>query len=1811
MAQFPVGSYIWIPDEDEVVIAAKVESTFSPGTAGKVSTLDGKSINLKAGETKEVKAMNPQCLEGVDDMVNFKELDEFSILNNLRSRYYDDIIYTNIGKILTSVNPFKMLPIYDPMVMDEYIEKGSSRMPPHVYGVSDDAFNAMIDFKANQSCIVSGESGAGKTEATKVFLSYISEKSKRMNSTSSSAGAGVEIQQKILETNPLLEAFGNAKTTRNDNSSRFGKWIKVQMDNTKGTIVGGSLTSYLLEKSRLVYQAEEERNYHIFYQICAAAESDPEFEEYGLAEATQYYYLNQSSEPCTVVEGMDDIAEFNSTWNAMDAIGITPEEKKHIITVLVVVLGLGNIEFEGGDKSKVAASSKGTLEDTAKHFGCSPAELEKCMVKIYRGNPKEEDLVGDNNLATARDSRDGFAKHIYSALFDWLITKVNVALGNAKDSPSISSIGVLDIFGFESFQLNSFEQLCINYTNERLQGHFNSHIFKLEQEQYKKEGIDVSKIDFKDNLDVIETIDKSKTGILQIVADSLKLKTATDETILNNLKKAADESSAGILTYPSAKEAKKDPSLGQSFQVMHYAGPVIYNIDRFLEKNRDQVPVLVERLGLASKNAFIKQLFQSKTKTSSKGARKVVALGIQFAGQLNDLMGELNATQPHFIRCVKPNSQKERDIFDAHMVLEQLTYAGLLEVCKIRQMGYPIRRDFVEFHQRYKAIADQATADYTALIKALVSAGVMKDSRFQVGNSKVFLKDDQAQSLEDARGVALTKYVTAIQRCVRGFVVRRKHKKFKTYIENMKKAVKAKDKALLKNAILDFGQLPYGGKHLSSYREGIDQLNRIEDEERMTKLIEDAMATRDINQIKAALEAAAQKQMSGTKAAKEAESLLKTIESEIACIKHLREAIEANDEGKLQTAVAEAKKLNIQDCEEARDAQVAIDAIQKEKQTVAALDKAVKSSNIADMKKYMNQMADIGKKDHPLVKEAEAKVKEDAKMQAKIAAEKEGVLFQLKKAMDERNLALINELEQSVIKLGIQADNVVARSRQIRAELEKEKEMLQKLNAETTAANAKAQTKVGLVPDDVVKIKALIKEAEGMISSDDDTIVSAKDELSRLEKQLEVQKMNDKTLTEYKGLRENLNAEKDPAKRKVAADKLFKVLKKMDMMNQEFGVNTSSAVEVRDRLKQLQLEIDEREKEANEKARKEAQERMKNATEDDLEEEEARRMQHIAEINELFSPKHKELLAEASNPSYHFAKYSRIREDADFVRNIPAEYRERVSASKLHFNKKPLTRSLCVLEEDQNHTALRINRAILQYCGDSSSSFPATMAQFVLIRGLEDPTITDEIYLQLIKHMNGNPKSDSENRAWLLMCLATKNFPPTAEFAPFLLNYFINHRNKKGLIGNYSRLCIVQLDATIELGPTWFKPNLEEIQSYRKRPPVLATIHTLDGRPIDYPVTPEMAVHQVLDLIKRKEKIEDDVERPEWGIYVLAEDVVENETPRDRLIRFYKHYNPAKLAHIDMFLDHWKSNPEELFEKLTIKYGPEPAKDAKTQKKGRLAMPITAAMQAVKFLGIGSNKGTPPAPQIPWALPWWTHLGDVVFRMTKQNKNPRFVFKRRVLHKSATTDKWHFYQCQEDIRLGYMPMLDPNKVAILAGLSMKHLCLRDSKALPSSGAGLIDLGLKDYISEAALENKSIEDYATLTLNILNTQLNKVTDVNKVYEEYVDMCKTHPIYGMNLFYVRHDLSQKNYVIGVDTNGIHVVDEARSKVTRSFDYSVIRKFGATAEYFWMNVESTKQSSGWIMNTNSGINVLMYTLQSWEMYDTVYDATHTFHA
>jgi len=790
--------------------------------------------------------------------------------------------------------------------------------------------------------------------------------------------------------------------------------------------------------------------------------------------------------------------------------------------------------------------------------------------------------------------------------------------------------------------------------------------------------------------------------------------------------------------------------------------------------------------------------------------------------------------------------------------------------------------------------------------------------------------------------------------------------------------------------------------------------------------------------------------------------------------------------------------------------------------------------------------------------------------------------------MNERDLLRLNDLEVEVLQIGLEDLDLVKRAMELRKKLEKSSEILSSLASEMRAAQHKAQSTDGISAKEIDAVSQALSEAkkEGVDDSDA-KVAEANALIKKLEKQIEVQKDLDKIV-------------EDTEKNKKKKKDMMKVLTDAVASAAALGINTTSARKIKDWVTTVEQEESETNKVELAERRKKNLDRLKEATKDELE-------QHAMErLSKLASDRHKELIEAASDDNvYELKKYYKIRTNEDYTETLAEEERPIAAKLKLWSRPKPIPKSIMKLGDEQNRTAMRINRAILQYCGDMSTSFPATVAQYMLVKGLEDPAMCDEIYIQLCKHVYVNPKPESADRAWLLMCMASKTFPPSEAFAPYLINFLIKHQNLPGLPGNYARLCIVQLDATIELGPSLYKPNLEEIQQYRKRPPILAPINMVTGEIMQYPITPDLRVAQVVEMIRRQQGIvEEDIETPTWGIFVKDGKENGKPHPKVRLEAFYRHYNPSKIRHINLFLEHWKGKEEELFAKLVEKYGPEPT-DKLQKKKTMLSVPVTGAMNAVKMLGLTSDRKAPPAPQTGWPLPWWAHLGDVFLRMTTQNKEPVFEFKRRMIKKDLAVDKLLYLQLLGDIQTGDLFFNNETEVAEAALIAVAM----NSKGFKApKGEKLAEAGITKYMSSYWRHRKSAEDWGRIASTIDKLPRSE----KQLMSRFQELCKKSEVYGMTFFYARPSDTKEDIIIGVDHSGIHFVRKAEDKVKkeREIPYAKIIKYGATVEYFWLSVDEksgSKKKNALSIGGTQGVNTLLYTLQSWEMYETVFDWTH----
>ncbi|KAK5929983.1 hypothetical protein CgunFtcFv8_011170 [Champsocephalus gunnari] len=752
------GDYVWLDlksgGEFEVSVGAVVKLCDS----GQIQVLDdeGNEHWISPQNATNIKPMHPTSIHGVEDMIRLGDLNEAGILRNLLIRYTEKLIYTYTGSILVAVNPYQLLPIYTADQIRLYTNKKIGEMPPHIFAIADNCYFNMQRNNRDQCCIISGESGAGKTESTKLILQFLAAIS----------GQHSWIEQQVLEANPILEAFGNAKTIRNDNSSRFGKYIDIHF-NKRGAIEGAKIEQYLLEKSRVCRQAHDERNYHVFY--CMLKGMTPEEKKrLGLSRASDYTYLTMGT--CTVCDGRDDLKEYSNIRSAMKVLMFTDKENWEIYKLLATILHMGNLRYEARtydnlDACEVVRSPH--LTTTATLLEVDGKDLMNCLTSrtlITRGETVSTPL----SMEQALDVRDAFVKGIYGRLFVWIVEKINAAIYKPTSSQPKAlrrSIGLLDIFGFENFTVNSFEQLCINFANENLQQFFVRHVFKLEQEEYNLENINWQHIEFTDNQDALDMIAIKPMNIISLIDEESRFPRGTDTTMLNKL-----NFQHKLNTYYIPPKNNHETQFG----IQHFAGVVYYETRGFLEKNRDTLYGDIIQLVHSSKNKFIKQIFQADVAMGAETRKRSPTLSSQFKRSLELLMRTLSVCQPFFVRCIKPNEHKKPMLFDRELCVRQLRYSGMMETIRIRRAGYPIRYTFVEFVDRYRVLMPGVKPAYKqedlrGTCQRIAEAVLGRDDDWQMGKTKIFLKDHHDMLLEIERDKAITDKVILIQKVVRGF----------------------------------------------------------------------------------------------------------------------------------------------------------------------------------------------------------------------------------------------------------------------------------------------------------------------------------------------------------------------------------------------------------------------------------------------------------------------------------------------------------------------------------------------------------------------------------------------------------------------------------------------------------------------------------------------------------------------------------------------------------------------------------------------------------------------------------------------------------------------------------------------------------------------------------------------------------------------------------------------------------------------------------------------------------------------------------
>ncbi|XP_075363613.1 unconventional myosin-VIIb [Mycteria americana] len=760
MVVFRKGDHVWLDTQPNSEFNVPIGAVVKDSDSGRILLEDdeGKEHWITARNMHMVRLMHPSSVQGVEDMIHLGDLHEAGMVHNLLIRHQEHKIYTYTGSILVAVNPYQLLPLYTIDQIRLYCNKRIGELPPHVFAIADNCYFNMKRNKRDQCCVISGESGAGKTESTKLILQFLAAVS----------GQHSWIEQQILEANPILEAFGNAKTIRNDNSSRFGKYIDIHF-NQNGVIEGARIEQFLLEKSRVCRQAPEERNYHIFYCMLMGMSTEQK-KMLNLGTASEYTYLTMGN--CTSCDGRNDTKDYAHIRSAMKILMFSDSEHWDISKLLAAILHLGNVEFEAAvydnlDCSDVMDSPHFSI--ATKLLEVDSSELQNSLTNlsiIVRGESVSRPL----NIVQAADGRDAFVKGIYGRIFLWIVNKINSAIFNPtsqKPKDRHQSIGLLDIFGFENFSNNSFEQLCINIANEHLQQFFVHHVFKLEQEEYLAEHIAWNGIDFTDNHQALEVIALKPMNIISLIDEESKFPKGTDATMLIKINSLHGKSRVYIP--PKSVHDTK-------FGINHFAGVVFYESKDFLEKNRDTLSANVMQVVHSSKNKLLREIFQSACAYSSQGSdttKRLSTLGGQFKQSLEKLMKILEQCQPYFIRCIKPNDYKKPLLFDRELCIKQLRYSGMMETIQIRKAGYPIRYSFEEFFERYRfllpwSLREQLKNDARQSCISISEAVLGKDESWQAGKTKIFLKDHHDTVLELQRQNILTNKVLLIQKVMRG-----------------------------------------------------------------------------------------------------------------------------------------------------------------------------------------------------------------------------------------------------------------------------------------------------------------------------------------------------------------------------------------------------------------------------------------------------------------------------------------------------------------------------------------------------------------------------------------------------------------------------------------------------------------------------------------------------------------------------------------------------------------------------------------------------------------------------------------------------------------------------------------------------------------------------------------------------------------------------------------------------------------------------------------------------------------------------------
>ncbi|XP_049280859.1 myosin heavy chain, muscle isoform X22 [Anopheles funestus] len=1105
----------WVPEEKEGYVLGEIKAT--KGELVTVALPGGEEKNFKKEQLSQV---NPPKFEKVEDMADLTYLNEAAVLHNLRQRYYSRLIYTYSGLFCVVINPYKRYPLYTNRCAKMYRGKRRNEVPPHLFAVSDGAYVNMLTNHENQSMLITGESGAGKTENTKKVIAYFATigASGKKDENAEKKGS---LEDQVVQTNPVLEAFGNAKTVRNDNSSRFGKFIRIHFTGS-GKLAGADIETYLLEKARVISQQTLERSYHIFYQIMSGSVK-------GLKEICflsnnihDYHIVAQGK---TTIPSVDDGEEMQITDEAFNVLGFTQEEKDNIYRITSAVMHMGRMQFkQKGREEQAEADGTEDGDKVAKLLGVATDDLYKNLLKprIKVGN---EFVTKGQNKDQVTNSVGALCKGIFDRLFKWLVKKCNETLDTKQKRAQF--IGVLDIAGFEIFDFNGFEQLCINFTNEKLQQFFNHHMFVLEQEEYQREGIEWTFIDFGMDLQqCIELIEKPM-GILSILEEESMFPKATDQTfaeklMTNHLGKSA----------PFMKPRPPKPGIPAGhFAIGHYAGVVSYNITGWLEKNKDPLNDTVVDQFKKGSNALMVEIFadhpgQSADPAAAKGGRGKKGAGFatvssSYKEQLNNLMTTLKSTQPHFVRCIIPNEMKTAGVVDAHLVMHQLTCNGVLEGIRICRKGFPNRMMYPDFKLRYMILNPkgvEAEKDLKKTAQVIMDAAGLDSELYRLGNTKVFFRAGVLGQMEEFRDERLSKIMSWMQAWCRGYLSRKEFKKMQEQRVSLE-IVQRNLRKYLKLRTWAWWKLWQKVKPLLNVSRVEDQIAKLEEkaqkaqeayekEEKMRKELE-ALNSKLLAEKTALLDS-----LSGEKGALQEyqEKAAKLTAQKNDLENQLRDTQErlAQEEDARNQLFQTKKKLEQEIASQKKDAEDLELQIQKIEQDKASKDHQIRNLNdeIAHQDELINKLnkekkmqGEVNQKTAEELQAAEDKVNHLNKVKAKL----EQTLDELEDSL-EREKKLRGDVEKA--KRKVEGD--LKLTQEAVADLERNKKELEQTvlrkDKEISALSAKLedeQSLVGKLQKQIKELQARIEELEEEVEAERQARAKAEKQRADLARELE------------------------------------------------------------------------------------------------------------------------------------------------------------------------------------------------------------------------------------------------------------------------------------------------------------------------------------------------------------------------------------------------------------------------------------------------------------------------------------------------------------------------------------------------------------------------------------------------------------------------------------------------------------------------------------------------------------------------------------